>query len=487
MIVAGVLLGLLLIVISGAQHRQTLSHIVFQLRPQLPPTPTPTLTPTPTPTPTPVPTLPKAIVRDVYAVVHYVTAPAPAEISREEIKQRWFKPNQPPLYVTADAYDGLVAILFEPPAEHANVHIVPSPEALVAALRDHPDGWGIVPFHELLPPLVPIPLEGIDLLDPRLSPKQLDDYYLSRSRIEKNTRPHSNRDPEHLAVFWVTGNSTFQGKWARVAQDEKEMWRAFAPLYSLFSGKTWVHIHLDVPLNPGCKGMEGDPCAPTEVVSLLRKQGVDSVSLASPWMAMAGRGAALYTLKQVREAGMVGFGVGRLHSEEIKYTWEARGARIAWVNVSVQENPGAQWATEKEPGPLPLDPEHPDEWIWAIRTLRQTHDAVVLLIRWYQVEDVPPPELERIFDLFHAAGATAVIGVQPGFPQPIVYDAGGIRAYGLGDFFHGHPSKSLTLQLYFYDGRLIAVRPYLLIPEGTQWHVARGREREPLQKLLRGE
>ncbi len=445
-------------------------------------TPTPTPTPTVTPSPTPLPIREKALVRDVYAVVRYVTAPDPGEITREDVRRRWFQGDQPPLYVTQAAYEGLLKIFFAPPAREARVYVVPSAQALIPPLRRHPDAWGILPFDRLLPLLVPLPFEGLDLLDPTLSREMLDDYYLSRSRIVKHTWPHSNREPDRFHVMWVGGATTLKGPWEEAFASRERAEGSVAALRPIWRTSSWVHVQWDVPLKPTCAS--SDPaCARPERAQRLAELGVNGAGVASPFLARAGRGAALYTQNTLREKGIRAFGVGRLLSTEVAYTWTVAGHRIALVSASVPSGPG-QWATREEPGPLPLDPQQVEDWVWLVERLAQAHDAVILFVRWRPTYDVPGPQMRGVFDMLHGAGATAVIGVQPGHPQPIAFDSTGIRAYGLGSFLVGQEPRALALRLYFYDGRLINVRPDVLVREKEAWRPAPPSQGDVLRTLI---
>ncbi len=446
------------------------------------PTWTPTITPTPTPTSTPLPIREKAIVQDVYAVVRYITAPDVGEITREDVRRRWFQPAQPPLYVTQDAYEGLTKIFFAPPGTRANVHVVSSAQALAASLRAHPEAWGILPFDQLIPLLVPLRFEGVDLLDPTLSHKDLNDYFLSRSRIVLHTWPHSNRDPEQFHVMWVGGSTTLKGSWTKFFASAQMAAQAVKPLHEFWQRSDRVHVHLDVPLKPSCAD-EDTTCVKPEVFHWLVTEGVNQVDLASPYVAQAGRGAALYTRKELEHQGVHAFGVGRLRLPDVAYTWTPSGHRIALIGAGVPDGVG-QWATPQEPGPIPLYPDRTEEWVWMLERLARGNDTVILFLRWKPVYDVIGPRLRWVFDALHRAGANAVIGVQPGRPQPVAFDEEGIRAYGLGSFLSHREPRALALRLYFYQGRLIGVRPDLLIREENRWRRARGAEQDVLRQFI---
>lgn len=460
------------------------------LRPVVVPTFTPAPVPTPSawPSPTPAATKGMALRRTVYAVVRYAGAPGPGAIRSEEVAARWRQPADQapgPLYVTEDARVALADIFRSEPHLNAPVYRVNRPQMIEALVQD-PNAWGVIAVDRLLPVLYPMEVDGFDVLDPTM---KLNPYKFTWHDTVENAAEWTNHDRSRFAVIILTGASRLTGPWAltlaspRAARDTL---RAVRSQWQWDNVPSLFHTQLEVPVTAGC-----DPtptaaaCTGKEQATNLKYAGVDLVSLSGPGMGRYGSGGALYTRNVLRQQGVVTLGVvDSLADPGMVYVWSVRGYRIAMLNLALGSEEEGAWAGPDTPGTVAYRRGASEA---LVTSLARQFDAVVVLVRWQEAAQVKPtPEQNVAFWELIKAGASAVVGVQPGTSQRLLFPSDRVLAFGLGSFWQGTSQHALALELVFYDGHLIGARPHVLQWAETHWQLASPEVRRVIvQRLLK--
>ncbi|MDJ0342539.1 CapA family protein [Streptomyces sp. H10-C2] len=174
---------------------------------------------------------------------------------------------------------------------------------------------------------------------------------------------------------------------------------------------------------------------PATALDVLKKSGVDAVSMANNHAVDYGAEGLTDTLAAVRDAPIPVIGIGADDTQAYRpYLATIRGVRLAVLAASqVMDITNQNWrATSSKPGiASALDQE---KLVAAVKAARKKADVVVVYLHWgTEGQSCPGPEQKSIAAKLAAAGATAVVGTH----AHVMLGSGMMRqtyvAYGMGN------------------------------------------------------
>ncbi len=188
-----------------------------------------------------------------------------------------------------------------------------------------------------------------------------------------------------------------------------------------------------------------------ERVEVLRRLGVDAVTLANNHVYDYGAEALLDTFDVLEEAEIPYFGAGPTLEDAMKPLYlEADGKRIALVGASrAEKNKMTPQATETEPGILRC--YDTELFLESIREGKANADFCIAFVHWgteysFDLEQVQLDTGKEYLD----AGADAVIGAHSHCLQGMEYYDGKPIIYSLGNYwFNEKTLDTMLLQLHF--------------------------------------
>lgn len=243
-------------------------------------------------------------------------------------------------------------------------------------------------------------------------------------------------------------------------------------------------------------GTLGEPAAkrypfrsPPEAAESLARAGIDLVSLANNHAQDYGPDALLQGIELLKEQGVAPVGAGAndaaAHAPHIV---EVNGLSIAflgYVNVPIEAVTNfdtASWtATADSPGLAWADPERIRTDVAAVRP--EVDLVVVILHSGYEYIEEPSAPQVAAAQAATEAGADLVIGHHAHILQGIQYHAGGVIAYGLGNFAFNidGPPETAVVNVWLDERgvRQLEVLP-AFVQEGGQPRMAEPWETGPI-------
>jgi poly-gamma-glutamate synthesis protein (capsule biosynthesis protein) len=230
----------------------------------------------------------------------------------------------------------------------------------------------------------------------------------------------------------------------RGAPDAGFSW-LFAPIADLLGAADVTFANLETPIAPDASAGTREYVfnAPPDVVSALRRAGVDVVSVANNHAFDQGRRGFEETLRRLDAAGLKAVGAGPVDRPAGPLLVDANGLTLAFVGFAHFFNQDGNACPPARPGAAPclqaatLDP---DRAVAVVSAAAAAADAVVVSLHW-GVEYAQQPRAPDV-ELAHRladAGALVVLGHHPHVLQPVeLYRRADGRtaviAYSLGNF-----------------------------------------------------
>jgi hypothetical protein len=226
----------------------------------------------------------------------------------------------------------------------------------------------------------------------------------------------------------------------------------FSPIADLLSAADVTFANLETPVAPD-SGAGGRPFvfnAPPEVISALRRAGVDVVSVANNHAFDQGRSGFEETLRRLDEAGMTAVGAGPPERAAGPVRVESGGLTLSFLGFAHFFNQEGNACPPPRASGAPcvqvalLDRGRAVE---AVRAAAAEADAVVVSLHWgVEYEQQPRAADAELARALADAGALVVLGHHPHVLQPIeLYrradGRAAIIAYSLGNFVSNQSRK----------------------------------------------
>ncbi len=404
------------------------------------------------------------------------------------------------LVVTPDTATALTPLLGAPAPAVTQV----ASADLVETVWQTPRALAIVPFDELTPRLIALPLDGQNILDRHLDlthyplvvrvfvegdgASGVAFYNALREQIEA-----TNRDPARMTSIVMTG-VTAMGRFTADAIDRSgDMAFPARRVADVLSAADLTHVSNEIPFVENCPpNLVHDSirlCSKPEYIETFKALGVDIVGLTGNHAGDFGYDNYVKTLELYEQNGMKYYAGGRDLAEARKpLIVEHNGNRIAFLGAN-SFGPPSYWATDDKPGSNGYDAERMKEDIAAARSQA---DLVFVEYQADEVYDYTPDATNTtIFRRTLTDGADVVTGVQNHHPAAVEFDPGGTREilYGLGNFsfdqmYDDEVRSGLIPRHLVYKGKLLQTELLATMLEAyaqPRWATPAERER-----ILRG-
>lgn len=199
-------------------------------------------------------------------------------------------------------------------------------------------------------------------------------------------------------------------------------------------------------------------------VDILKKMGIDIVSLANNHALDYGQDALLDTFDTLDKAGISYVGAGsNLDRAKAPVYVKTGGRKIAFLAASRVIFAGSWYAQGSRPGMVGT--YDPSLILASIKQAKANSDYVVIFVHWGVERASCPTDYQRsLARQYIDAGADAVIGCHPHVMQGFEYYKGKPIAYSLSNYwFNGSVNKSALLKLYIdTDGTVkVQLRPVM--------------------------
>lgn len=184
-------------------------------------------------------------------------------------------------------------------------------------------------------------------------------------------------------------------------------------------------------------------------VEILKKMGVDIVSLANNHALDYGQDALTDTFSVLDDAGIDYVGAGTdLDRAESPVYYNINGKRIAYLAASRVIFDVDWYATDDRPGMLGT--YDPAIFLECIKEARANSDYVIVFVHWgIERKNYPEKYQKSLAKQYIDAGADAVIGCHPHVMQGFEFYNGKLIAYSLSNFWFSRASvESALLKLY---------------------------------------
>jgi poly-gamma-glutamate capsule biosynthesis protein CapA/YwtB (metallophosphatase superfamily) len=226
----------------------------------------------------------------------------------------------------------------------------------------------------------------------------------------------------------------------------------FAPIADLLSAADVTFANLETPVAPD-SGTGGRPFvfnAPPEVISALRRAGVDVVSVANNHAFDQGRPGFEETLRRLDAAGMTTVGAGPPEGAAGPVRVEAGGLTLAFLGFAHFFNQdGNACPPRRAPGEGCVQAALLDRGraLQAVRAAAIEADAVVVSLHWgVEYEQQPRAADVEFARALADAGALVILGHHPHVLQPLeLYRRAdgrtAVLAYSLGNFVSNQSRK----------------------------------------------
>lgn len=397
-----------------------------------------------TPDPTPDPLI---LTERVFAVAdRFATLRTGFKLS--DLKQIWAgtpADEVERLVVTPDTAAALTPLLGPPSTAVQPVEA----SALADTLWKTNRALALVPFDELTPRLLALPLDGQNILDRttdlakyplvvRLyvegSADRVPQFYNAlRAEIEP-----TNRDAGRMTSLIMTG-VTAMGRYTANAIEQRGdpafPARVIAPV---LAAADITHISNEIPFATPCPpNLVQDSivlCSKPEYIEALKLVGADIVGLTGNHAGDFGYDNYVKTLELYTQNGMKYYAGGRDLAQARKpLILEHNGNRLAFLGAN-SFGPQSYWATDAKPGTNGYDAARMEQDIAAAR---QQADVVLVEFQADEVYEYTPDAFNiQLFQRTIKQGADIVTGVQNHHPAAIEFpEPGKMILYGLGNLW----------------------------------------------------
>jgi poly-gamma-glutamate capsule biosynthesis protein CapA/YwtB (metallophosphatase superfamily) len=373
------------------------------------------------------------------------------------------------LLVTDEAYDALARLYGKP----AGTVQVLSLDSIVARLWSERSGLAVVPFDQLTPRLMALPLDGASVLshdfkidpyplvartyiggDPKLT---LDLVAALRPQI-----PLTNRDPERITTLIMTGTTAIARTAALKIEQKKDPAYPARVIAPVLSAADITHVSNETSFLENCTPLLNTTifCSKPAYLAALKLAGVKIVGLTGNHLVDYGTEPFLKTLDMYDAAGMRYYGGGRNADEALKTLFlQDHGNKLAFLGAN-SFGPAYDWATADRPGSQKYDATVMKKEIAAARAQA---DVVFVELQAEETYGYQPSANNQIqFRSTLVAGADVVTGVQAHHPQAIEFSTDGrdLILYGLGNLFFDQMfdlgvRQGLIARHTIYQGRLL--------------------------------
>jgi capsule synthesis protein PGA_cap len=373
------------------------------------------------------------------------------------------------LLVTDEAYDAL-ARLYGKPAGTVQVRPL---DSILARLWTEGSVLAVVPFDQLTPRLMALPLDGASVLshdfkidqyplvartyvggDPKLT---LDLVAALRPQI-----PLTNRDPERITTLIMTGTTAIARTAALKIEQKKDPAYPARVIAPVLSAADITHVSNEISFLENCTPLLNTTifCSKPAYLAALKLAGVKIVGLTGNHLVDYGTEPFLRTLDMYEAAGMRYYGGGRNADEALKTLFlQDHGNKLAFLGAN-SFGPAYDWATADRPGSQKYDAAVMKKEIAAARAQA---DVVFVELQAEETYDYQPSANNQIqFRSTLVAGTDVVTGVQAHHPQAIEFSTDGrhLILYGLGNLFFDQMfdlgvRQGLIARHTIYRGRLL--------------------------------
>lgn len=338
----------------------------------------------------------------------------------------------------------------------------------------------IVPFDQLEPRLVVLPIDGQTPVENQshfnpASYPLVATIYAQRTagaadeaRVDQllQALPGGNRDPEQLTVLTMTGVTAMCRMMASQMDRFGAAWPAEVVGPELASADI-THISNEVPFVEDCVA-NTDPenfnfCSKPEYMETLTASGVDIIGMTGNHQNDFGRENAVLSLEMYDEWGLPYYGGGKNLDGAFKpLIIEHNGNRLAFLGAN-SYGPQMAWATDALPGAAPFDLNILSATIRSIKE-KDLADLVLVELQYQESYDPQPLADQRLdFNALVRAGADIVTGVQSHVPQGMEFTEGKLVLYGLGNLYFDQmwaqaTREGMVVKHTFYKGRHISTQ-----------------------------
>jgi poly-gamma-glutamate capsule biosynthesis protein CapA/YwtB (metallophosphatase superfamily) len=218
---------------------------------------------------------------------------------------------------------------------------------------------------------------------------------------------------------------------------------------------TWVNLET-VVAERGVGRAANKPyvfLSPPETMDVLRRAGVDGVSLANNHLFDYGLPGLLRTMQLADQAGLPRTGAGRDHAEAYSARrFQVAGRRVAVVGFyrMLQEYPWG--ARDGVAGLASAWGERENDSVAAVEAAREESDVVVVMVHWgREYAACPDPSQRRLARRWVRAGATMVIGSHPHVLQGVERIGDAWVLYSTGNFCTFTPNAGTADRSAFFE------------------------------------
>ena len=401
-------------------------------------------------------------------------------IGLTELKNAWTgrRSQIESIAVLTDTLPALTQLLGEPGQDV--IGVATAEDAVRAAWNVSPT-ITILPFEQLTPSLVVLPIDGQNPIE-NANNFDVDDYplvatYYAHDDAETPQQsarageflaqiPEGNRLDEKLTVIAMTGVTAMVRGTAEKMDEYGPEWAAEVVGPALASADI-THISNEVPFVEDCE-TNTDPnnltfCSPLEYMAALEATGVDIIGLTGNHQNDYGYDDAIDSLAFYEEKGLPVYGGGEDRESAMEpYFREHNGNKLAFLGAN-SFGPRFAWATEFYPGSAPFDLNIMSA---LIREIKEEGLANVVLteLQYQERYDVAPLAQQRDdFNALVRTGSDIVTGVQSHVPQAIEFTDGHLILYGLGNLFFDQmweeeTREGIIVKHTIYDNRHISTQ-----------------------------
>jgi poly-gamma-glutamate synthesis protein (capsule biosynthesis protein) len=359
------------------------------------------------------------------------------------------------LFIGNDLADGFDDILG---THGATVKRVP-PSQIAARLWSQPNALALVPFDELTPKILALPLDGQNVLsrdlkldayplvlqiyangDPALTSQLLDAIH---PKI-----PLTNRDPDRITTLMMTGVTAISRTTALKIEQKKDNAYPARVVAPVLAAADITHVSNEVPFTDRCQAVLGSLvlCSKPAYIASLKLIGTDIVGLTGNHLLDYGADAFTKTIDLYDAEHLRYYGGGRNADDASKTLFlQDHGNTLAFLGTN-SFGPPNDWATADRPG---AQRYNVDILKKAIADARKKADVVLVEHQAEETYDYEPSANNRIeFHVSFDAGADVVTGVQAHQPQGFEFSNDGRRIilYGLGNLFFDQMQDEGTRQ-----------------------------------------
>lgn len=247
--------------------------------------------------------------------------------------------------------------------------------------------------------------------------------------MNKNNLVERGHVPEPTLL--ALGDIAFRGR-----HEDKATSLVFEGVLPRFKQADLVVANLESPLVAAAAFPVPGKCTlrgRTEWAVILKKSGIDLVTLANNHMMDYGEEGLFSTMAALDDVGISYVGAGKdRQSACLPKVKEIAGRKIAFLGRSLVEVSSRCYAGEGQVGVAPLAE---DELIDSIRQCRNNADLIVVMLHWGMEEyHYPSPKQRVLAKKIVSIGGTILLGHHPHVLQGEEYFNGALVSYSSGNF-----------------------------------------------------